>query len=192
MTAVRIAMFTLLAVATPALAQTPKPAASTASGTVVYKCTNPDGSVIYSQTPCSSDPSKVQTLDTAPALRTGSGGYQAEISAGVADSDCRDQAYKSTHADAAQIAESKRHVSDYQQRRQLMTQPGYADPGAPDNAKALADLDAAIAAEHQYQDKITAGNEAAYQDALRRCDEALRKSTQPAAPATPPKGKEGG
>ena len=193
----RVTTIALLAFAAQAAAQ-PGPAAKSTppSATVVYKCTNPDGSVVYAQNPCSSDPGKMQTVDTAPALRTGSGGYQGEIAASVADSDCRDQAYKSTHADAARIAESNRHIADYQQRRQtLASQPSYADANGNivDNARTIADIDSAIAAERQYQDKTAANNEAAYQDALKRCEDALRKATQPAsAPATPAKGKEGG
>lgn len=197
----------VLACATAA-AQTAEPPKH--GGPIVYKCVNADGSVVYSESACSTDPAKVKTIDTSPALRTGSGGHVGEIAASVADSDCRDRAFKSTHADAGQIAESNRHIADYERRKQeLQSQPAYAVGTAPaagdatpapaaDNAKALADLDASIAAEREFQAKASANNETAYQAALRACDDELRKNSQPAPappkPAAPPASgtKEGG
>lgn len=65
-----LSYFALLALATPTalVAQT------------VYKCTEADGSVVYSQRPCAADPAKVETIDTSAALKTGSGGSVDEQS----------------------------------------------------------------------------------------------------------------
>jgi len=194
----------------PAQTEEAAPAPSAApvhAAPVVYKCVNADGSIVYAQDPCSADPAKVKTIDTAPAMRAGSGGHQGEIAASVADSDCREQALKSSRANEAQIAESNRHIADYERRRQeLQAAPAYpvaapapapasdaeaaaAAPAAAapaDNDQALAQLDASIAAEREFQNKAAAGNEAAYQEALRRCDEELRRASQPPpAPAKP-------
>lgn len=61
----------------------------------VYKCTGKQGTVVFSQTPCSPN---AQQVDTSSALRTGSGGEEAlqAISAGVADSNCRKDAERTT------------------------------------------------------------------------------------------------
>lgn len=199
MTARRLLLLLTAMFCSPLPAQTAEaPAAASAApehaGPVVYKCTNADGSVVYSDSPCSADPSKVVTIDTSPAMRTGSGGNQGEIAASVADSDCREQAFKSTHADEAQIAESNRHIADYERRRAELqaptayvaaaasdTEPAPAGAAAGSNEQALAQLDASIAAEREFQAKASASNEAAYQDALKRCDEQLRRATQPPA-----------
>jgi hypothetical protein len=192
--------------AAPAPEAVPADSAAKHAATVVYKCTNQDGSVVFSEEPCSADPAKVETVDTSSALRTGSGGHQAEIAASVADNDCRDRAYKSTHDDT-QVAESNRHIAEYEQRRQdLQSQPAYAsgaNAGAddnapsddvnadtavappPDNSQAIAEIDAAIAKEREFQAKAEQGSDAAYQAALRACDEQLQRASQP-PPAEPP------
>src|SRR5512135_2862740 len=98
---------------------------------IVYKCTGADGTVIFSETPCSSDPKKVQEVDTSGALRTGSGGHLRDIAAGVADSDCRTRAHQSAYGTLeADMQASNAHIADYQQRQtQLATQKVYASDG---------------------------------------------------------------
>ena len=137
--------------ATVALAQTG------GNNTTVYKCKNADGSVVYSHEPCSSDPKKMETLDTAGALRTGSGGHQNEI--------------------AASVAESNQHIADYRQQREaLQSDVNYAGASAdPAMRKSVDDLDAAIARESEFQQKEQANSEQAYHDALHACDAALKK-----------------
>ena len=161
-----------------ALAQTNEPPPPTRNNAIVYKCTNADGSVIYAQDPCSSDPKKMQTLDTSGALRTGSGGHQNEIAAGVADSDCRDTAYNSSRVSADRITESNEHIATYRQQREvLQSDANYASAGGmPDTVarKAIDDLDAAIARESEFQQKEAANSDKAYQDALRACDVAAK------------------
>lgn len=49
-----------------------------AFGQKVYKCTDERGTTVFSQRPCSADPSKVSTVDTSSALKTGTGGSVAE------------------------------------------------------------------------------------------------------------------
>ena len=130
----------------------------------------------------------------------------SEIAASVADNDCRDRAYTSTHDDT-RVAESNRHIAEYEQRRQdLQSQPAYAGGAnaagddnaageeanadtaaapAADNSQALAEIDAAIAKEREFQAKAEQGSDAAYQAALRACDEQLQRASQP-PPAEPP------
>src|SRR5215831_12638244 len=120
MNLMRIMILAAIAGSMPALAQTdsePAPGPAPKNNAIVYKCTNADGSVVYSGDPCSNDPKKVQTIDTSSALRTGSGGHQDEIAAGVADSDCRAGAYKITHGNSDRIEISNRQIAEYRQRQ---------------------------------------------------------------------------
>ena len=196
MTAYRLLMLGALAVGGPALAQTDEaPAAPARSNTTVYKCMNADGSVVFADTPCSQDPKKVETLDTSPALRTGSGGHQSDFASDSADDDCRAQAFRSTHVNDAQIASSSQHVAEYEkQQADLSARQVYATDGTgrlvpdPTAPQAIADLDAAIAKENQYQQKAKADNEAAYQVALSRCEDEMQRRAKAATPppAAPP------
>lgn len=152
---------------------------------IAYKCVNADGSVTYSQDPCSSDPKKVQTVDTSRALRTGSGGSQAEIADSVADSDCRARAYNTTHGESDRIAESNRHIADYRQQRQaLESQVSYYGGVDPQTTRSMDELDAAIARESEFQRKEQSSSEQNYQSALKACDDAAQ--AQATARNTPP------
>jgi len=170
----------------PALAQTDAP--STPRNTTVFKCTGADGGVIFSESPCSPDPSKVQEVDTSRALLTGSGGSQGEVGAGLADDECRRLARRSAFATVdTDIETSNRHIADYQQRQsQLAEQKVYAsdgsgqvlsDPAAP---QAIAELDASIAKEQEFQKKARANAEIAYQNAAKSCDALAAKKSQDA------------
>lgn len=44
----------------------------------VYKCTDAGGTLVYSDRPCSTDPAKVETIDTSESMKTSSGGSIAE------------------------------------------------------------------------------------------------------------------
>jgi len=159
-----------------ALAQTNQPPTPTRNNAIVYKCTNADGSVIYAQDPCSSDPKKMQTLDTSGALRTGSGGHQNEIAASVADSDCRDNAYNSSRVSADRITQSNEHIATYRQQLEVLQSDANYAGATPDPAtrKAIDDLDAAIARESEFQQKEAANSDKTYQDALHACDVAAK------------------
>jgi len=187
MTILRVLALAALMASGSALAQSgdPPPARNNA---IVYKCVNADGSVVYAQDPCSTDPKKMVTLDTSGALRTGSGGHQDEIAAGVADSDCRDNAFRSTHsASEAKVAESNTHINDYRQRiATLQSQGSYGGAADPGTAKAVDDLEAAIAKESEYQQKEIATAAQAYDDALKLCDQQRRNGTRPAGDSTVP------
>lgn len=156
---------------------------------IAYKCVNADGSVTYSQDPCSSDPKKVQTVDTSRALRTGSGGSQAEIADSVADSDCRAKAFSTTHGESDRIAESNRHIAEYRQQRQaLESQASYYGGVDPQTTRSMDELDAAIARESEFQQKEQSSSEQNYQNALKACDNAAQAhaAARNAPPASPP------
>ena len=174
MTILRILILAAVMACSTALAQTNE--SPPRNSAIVYKCINDDGSVIYAQEPCSSDPKKMQTLDTSGALRTGSGGHQDEIAASVADSDCRESAYKTTRAAADRMAESNDHIADYRQRREaLQSNANYGGgTGDAEMRKAIDDLDSAIARESEFQQKEATNSDKAYQDALRACDLAAK------------------
>ena len=188
MTILRVLALAALAASGAALAQSDEPApAPPRNNAIVYKCVNPDGSVVYAQDPCSTDPKKMVTLDTSGALRTGSGGHQDEISAGVADSDCRDNAFRSTHAASeAKVAESNTHINDYRQRiAALQSQGSYGGAVDPGTAKAIDDLEAAIARESEFQQKEVASAALAFDDALKVCDQQRRNGRVPSAESEP-------
>lgn len=198
MTFMRIAIAGALLASGSALAQTSEPP-PLKNPNLVYKCAGADGSVIYSQESCSSDPKKVQLIDTTGALRSGSGGHQDEIAAGVADSDCRDNAYKTTHGGSDRIDESNRHIADYRQRRQALDSTAAYYGGADaETAKAMEDLDSAIAKESEFQQKEAVFSEQNYQNALKACDDARRSASARSAarqappPAAPPANNGGG
>lgn len=190
MAVLRVLALAAVALSGPALAQTGEPAPH--SNTIVYKCVGANGTVIYSGNPCSSDPKKMEVLDTSSALLTGKGGSQDEIAAGVADSDCRENAYKTTHAASeARIAASNQHIDDYRKQREaLQSQINYAgETGADPNAVAQVDqLEAAIAKESEFQQKETETVDQAYQRALADCDKAQqqREMAQAKNNAAPP------
>jgi hypothetical protein len=180
--------FALAWVCASAAAQTDAPVPR--NNAIVYKCTDAAGNVAYSQNPCSSDPKKMQTIDTSPALRTGSGGNQGAISAGVADKDCRDRAYQSTHSTTIDVNASNEHIASYQQRQhdlqayaEYMTSPDARAAYEAGNQKEIEDLNAAIAKERAYQENSATNTEAAYQKALKSCDDELAKSKQQAQKA---------
>lgn len=159
---------------------------------IVYKCAGADGTVIFSDAPCSSDPKKVQEVDTSGALRTGSGGHLRDIAAGVADTDCRARARQSSYGTlAADMQVSNDHVADYQQRQaQLADQKVYATDGSgilipdPTAQQTIADLNAAIEREQEFQRKANANAEAAFQAASKACDDqaAALEATKNASP----------
>jgi hypothetical protein len=167
-----------------ATAQTDAP--PTHRNTTVFKCTGADGSVVFSEAPCSADPNKVQEIDTSRSLLTGSGGNQAELAAGLANDDCHRLAHRSAYATVdVDIETSNRHIADYQQRQgQIAAQKVFASDGSgqliddPDAPKAIADVDASIAREREFQKKAKANADAAYQKAAKGCEAAEAKTPQ--------------
>jgi uncharacterized protein DUF4124 len=185
----------------PALAQTDaNQAAPTRNRAVVYKCINADGTVIFSESPCSTDPKKVKEVDTSSALLTGSGGHQRDIAAGVADSDCRARARQSAYGTmASDMQASNNHIADYEQRQaQLAEQRVYAPDGSgnlipdPYAAAAIADLNASIRQERDFQRKATANADLAFQNAAKGCDEqaAALEAAKKTSPAPQDSGKQ--
>jgi hypothetical protein len=164
---------------------------------IVYKCAGTDGSVIFSQNPCSTDPKKVQEIDTSGALKTGSGGHQRDIAAGVADSNCRSRAHQSAYGTLdTDLQASNDHIADYQKRRERAAElKVYAPDGSgnliddPHAQQTMADLDALIAQEREFQHKANLNAEGMFQNAAKACDEqaaALEASKKAAPPPQKP------
>ena len=168
---------------------TPPPARNPA---IVYTCMGADGTVIFSQTPCSTDPKKVKEIDTSGALRTGSGGHLREIAAGVADNDCRGRAHQSAYGTLdGDMQTSNDHIADYQQRQaRAAEQKVYAPDGSgnliddPNAQQTISDLDALIAQEREFQRKANANAEITFQNAAKACDDqaAALEAAQKAEP----------
>jgi hypothetical protein len=167
---------------------------------IVYKCAGKDGSVIFSQNPCSTDPKKVQEIDTSSALMTGSGGHLRDIAAGVADTDCRTRAHQAAYGNlGTDMQASNDHIADYEQRAQKASeQKVYAPDGSgnliddPNAQQTIADLDALIAQEREFQRKANANAEVTFQNAAKACDEqaaaleASKKAEPPQQQKPPP------
>ena len=163
-------------------AQSDSPKPGTA---VVNKCTATDGHVIFSDKPCP-ESSKAQKVDTSAALRSGSGGHNEAMASAVTDADCRRGASQSANGTVdADIAESNRHIADYQQRQNtLSSQKAYAADGSgrlvddPASRTAIADLDALIAKERVFQQKARANVASKQETAMKACDQAAAKKAQ--------------
>src|SRR6185369_2204729 len=186
MASTRFLLFALAALASgQAFAQTAQDAtdqnaqAAQRNRAIVYKCAGADGSVVFSQNPCSTDPKKVQEIDTSGALKTGSGGHLRDIAAGVADTDCRSRARQSAYGNLGpDLQASNDHIADYQQRAaKASEQKVYAPDGSgnliddPNAQQTIADLDALIAQEREFQRKANANAEVTFQNAAKACDE---------------------
>ena len=152
---------------------------------VVNKCTAADGSVVFSDAPCP-EKQKAQKVDTSAALRTGSGGNNEAMASAVTDADCRRSASQSASGTVdADIAESNRHIADYQQRQNtLASQKAYAADGSgnlvddPASRQAIADLDGLIAKERDFQQRARANVASKQEAAMKACDQASAKNAQ--------------
>ncbi len=178
----------------PASDQSAQPAVRNKA--IVYKCAGADGSVVFSEKPCSNDPKKVQEIDTSGALKTGSGGHLRDIAAGVADTDCRSRAHQAAYGNLdADLHASNEHVADYQQRQdKAAEQKVYAPDGSgnliddPNAQQTIADLNALIAQEHEFQRKANENAEVTFQNAVKACDAqaAALEATKNAPPPQKP------
>jgi len=162
---------------------------------IAYKCVGADGTVIFSERPCSTDPKKVQEIDTSAALKTGSGGHQRDIAAGVADSNCRSRAHQSAYGTLdSDLQASRDHIADYQNRQQRAAElKVYAPDGSgnliddPHAQQTIADLDALITKEREFQNKANQNAEVTFQSAAKACEEqaAALEAAKKAAPPPP-------
>jgi len=199
----RILIFaTALLVCAQAFAQADQPAQADQSDqapapparnrAIAYKCMGADGTVIFSESPCSTDPKKVQEIDTSSALKTGSGGHLRDIAAGVADTDCRTRARQAAYGNlGTDMQASNDHIADYEQRQQKAAEMKvYAPDGSgnliddPNAQQTISDLDALIAQEREFQRKANENAEVTFQNAARACDEqaAAMEATKKAEP----------
>ncbi len=152
--------------------------------------------MVFSENPCSTDPKKVQEIDTSGALKTGSGGHQRDIAAGVADSNCRTRAHQSAYGTlGTDLQASNDHIADYEQRRERAAElKVYAPDGSgnliddPHAQQTIADLDALIAQEREFQHKANQNAEFTFQNAAKACDEqaAALEASKKATPAPKP------
>lgn len=186
MTTSRALIFAVTLFACSAAAQTGQPEAPVPrSNAVVNKCTGADGSVIFSDKPCPQS-AKTQKVDTSAALRTGGGGHNEAMASTVADADCRRTAMQSASGTTeADVADSNRHIAEYQQRQKtLASQKAYAADGSgslvddPQARKAIADIDALIAKERDFQQKAQAIVASKQEAAMKACDQVAAKNAQ--------------
>lgn len=182
MTARVLCIAAMLLACASASAQTDQRSSGSA---IVNKCIGADGSVVFSDQPCP-DTHKAQKVDTSGALRTGSGGHAQEIAGNVADSDCRRNAQQSSSASSGKdIETSNSHIATYEKgKADLAGRKAYAPDGSgnlindPAAQQRIAELDAAIAKEREFQQKVHALEADKYQKAVNDCEEAAKKNAK--------------
>jgi len=168
-----------------ASAQTDEKDKRLSGSAIVNKCIGVDGSVIFSDKPCP-DAYKANKVDTTGALRTGSGGHTEEIAGSVADSDCRRNAQQSSAGSSDKdIETSNAHIATYEKgKADLAGSKLYAADGSgnliddPAAQKKIAELDAGIAKEREFQRQVRALAADKYQKAVNDCDEAAKKNAK--------------
>jgi len=144
-----------------------------------YACKSADGSVLFSASPCSTDPSKMREIDTSAALRGGSGESQAAPTANTSGDDCHKVAYSAAYANMGTTADtSNQHIASYRERQQtLAAQKVYASDGSgnliPDPAaqQQIRDLDGMIEREFNLLRQAKQSADTQYQAASKACDE---------------------
>jgi len=125
-------------------------------------------------------------VDTSAALRTGSGGNNEAMASAVTDADCRRSASQSASGTVdADIAESNRHIADYQQSlNELAAQRTNAPDGSgkpiddPIARQTREKINEALAEERQTKRNAQTNADNAYADALKACDEEAAKNAQ--------------
>jgi len=181
-----------LLASTAVIAQTnPAPAAAPApkANATYYACKSADGSVVFSSTPCSTDPSKMREIDTSAALRAGNGDNQAAAAApqNAADDDCHKAAYKAAYSNMSTNADSaNQHIASYRERQQaLASQKVYASDGSgnliddPAAQQQIQDLNGSIEHEFTLLRQAKQNADTQYQAASKVCDDtaALRQQS---------------
>jgi hypothetical protein len=185
MTARVLFVAAMLLACASASAQTDEKDKSAPGSAIVNKCIAADGSVMFSDQPCP-DSHKAQKVDTTGALRTGSGGHTEEIAGSVADSNCRRNAQQSSSGTTDKdIETSNSHIAQEEKDkarlagRKIRVQDGSGnlidDPAAQQK---IAELDAAIAKEREFQQKVQTVVADTYQSAVKNCDEAAKKNAK--------------
>ena len=183
-----IAMWLLSTAAFAQTTNSPPPTKPTANATY-YSCKGADGSVVFSGTPCSTDPSKMREIDTSAALRAGSGESQGQVPAAenAADDDCHKAAYKAAYSNVSVNADSaNQHIASYRERQQaLAAQKVYASDGSgnliddPAAQQQIQDLNGSIEHEFNLLRQAKQNADTQYQAASKVCDEtaALRQQS---------------
>ena len=130
----------------------------------IFKCSGPNGSTVFSQSPCGKDSKEVTVRSDAPA--TSDNAAVAAISASVSDMHCRDDAYRDTLGIAdGNIERMQREKSrlEADTRRAANNMAGAMwESGL---RKQIGDIDNAIVQER-------ANAQAAYRQAIQVCDAA--------------------
>ena len=175
-----LAMAAGLLLNSSALAQTDAktPSKPTANATY-YACKSADGSVLFSASPCSTDPSKMREIDTSAALRAGSGDNQPVAAANTGDDDCHKAAYTAAYANMNTTADtSNQHIASYRERQQtLAAQKVYASDGSgkliddPAAQKQIQELNGMIEREFNLLRQAKQTADAQYQSASKSCEQ---------------------
>ncbi len=80
---------------------------TTSAAQAIYKCVDPNGTIVYSQESCGSDATKIETVDTSKSAKPGDGDALAEQSEFVRMNDVRRQ------CDLRIQAIERRHAAEY-------------------------------------------------------------------------------
>lgn len=90
----------------------------TAPAQQVFRCTDARGNPVFSQSPCSADPGKMEVVDTSRALKTGSGG----LAAAPGEDACAKREREITENYATDNAKLDRQIAELRTSDQILRQ----------------------------------------------------------------------
>jgi hypothetical protein len=141
----------------------------------IYKCTKPDGSTVFSPSPCGKGAQEIGVPKAANSSNAPSTDAIRDISDSVADSRCRDAARQLyVEPDRSAIVNAENEIKRLQSRA-WTGDPNQAQQMASDDATRVVGLRNVIATERAHIDVQRTESRKRVDDALARCDEQKRE-----------------
>jgi hypothetical protein len=139
----------------------------------IYKCAGPNGSTVFSPTPCGKNAKEVDVSKTSSLSAAPSNDAIRDISDTVADTNCRDDARKLyVEPDTSVIARAEHDIRELQSQQWYSAgNPGQAQQMASDNGTRTIGLRNVIATEQARADAQRAESRKRMDEALKRCEE---------------------
>jgi len=147
-----------------------------AAESAVYKCTKQDGSVVFSPTPCGRGAKEIGVPKSPSLSSPSTNDAIRDISDGVSDSRCRDDAHKLyVDPDTSAIARAERDIGEIQGRSWYSANnPAQAQLMASQDATRVVGLRTLIATESARADVVRAESRKRVAEALAQCEERKR------------------
>jgi len=142
----------------------------------VYKCSGPNGSTVFSPTPCGKNAKEVDVSKSSSLSAPQSNDAIRDIGDTVADTNCRDDARKLyVEPDTSVIARAEQDIRELQSQQWYSAgNPAQAQQMASDNGSRTIGLRNVIATEQARVDAQRTESRKRVDEALRRCEEQKR------------------